>query len=77
MFTGVQILEPRVFDYMDGGDSRKFSTTRETYPRMLTPALSSTAIALTASGKISVPEERIADAERQLGCGQTRLHFLR
>jgi NDP-sugar pyrophosphorylase family protein len=33
MFTGVQILEPRVFDYMEG--SRPFSITETTYPRML------------------------------------------
>src|SRR5262245_32962693 len=34
MFTGVQILEPEIFDFMDG-TAKKFSTTRQTYPRML------------------------------------------
>ena len=38
MFTGVQILDPRVFDHMDGAAARKFSTTKEIYPRMLAPA---------------------------------------
>jgi NDP-sugar pyrophosphorylase family protein len=33
MFTGVQILEPRVFDYMEA--SGPFSITEATYPRML------------------------------------------
>jgi len=33
MFTGVQILEPRVFDYMDARGP--FSITETTYPRML------------------------------------------
>ena len=33
MFTGVQILEPRVFDYMV--DAGPFSITETTYPRML------------------------------------------
>jgi NDP-sugar pyrophosphorylase family protein len=33
MFTGVQILEQRAFDYMDG--SGPFSITEVTYPRML------------------------------------------
>lgn len=33
MFTGVQILEPRVFQYMD--PSGPFSITETTYPRML------------------------------------------
>ena len=32
MFTGVQILEPRVFDFMIDG---AFSITEVTYPRML------------------------------------------
>ncbi len=37
MFTGVQILEPRIFDFMErDGQLRKFSTTKETYPKMLT-----------------------------------------
>ena len=36
MFTGVQILEPRIFDHMrEHAGGRKFSTTRDTYPRML------------------------------------------
>src|SRR5262249_43382315 len=36
MFTGVQILEPRVFDYLESDRIlRKFSTTKDTYPRML------------------------------------------
>jgi NDP-sugar pyrophosphorylase family protein len=33
MYTGVQVLEPRVFAYMARG--AVFSMTRETYPRML------------------------------------------
>jgi NDP-sugar pyrophosphorylase family protein len=33
MFTGVQVLEPRVFDYMPGHGA--FSITEITYPRML------------------------------------------
>jgi NDP-sugar pyrophosphorylase family protein len=33
MFTGVQILEPRVFDHMEA--SGPFSITESTYPRML------------------------------------------
>ncbi len=33
MFTGCQILEPRIFEFMPG--VKPFSTTRETYPKML------------------------------------------
>ena len=36
MFTGVQVLEPRVFDFMDlDRGVQSFSTTKDTYPRML------------------------------------------
>jgi NDP-sugar pyrophosphorylase family protein len=36
MFTGVQVLEPTVFSYMEAANGvRKFSTTKDTYPRML------------------------------------------
>jgi NDP-sugar pyrophosphorylase family protein len=35
MFTGVQILEPRIFDYMTGESSAVFGTTKATYPKML------------------------------------------
>ena len=76
MFTGVQILEPGVFDYMDGDDSRKFSTTRETYPRMLSAGAKLYGYCFDGFWQDLGTKERIADAERQLGCGQTRLHFL-
>jgi len=33
MYTGVQVLEPAIFEYMDA--SEPFSLTRETYPRLL------------------------------------------
>jgi NDP-sugar pyrophosphorylase family protein len=36
MFTGVQVLEPEVFDYMKiDGAPQRFSTTKDIYPRML------------------------------------------
>jgi NDP-sugar pyrophosphorylase family protein len=36
MFTGVQILEPRTFEFMPNDRAvHKFSTTKHTYPRML------------------------------------------
>src|SRR4051812_6085857 len=35
MFTGVQVLEPWVFEYMAGEQSRRFGTTTSTYPKML------------------------------------------
>ena len=76
MFTGVQILEPRIFDYMDGGGSRKFSTTRETYPRMLGAGAKLYGYVFDGFWQDLGTKERIAEAERQLDCGQTQLHFL-
>lgn len=36
MFTGVQVLEPKVFEYMKiDGASQRFSTTKDVYPRMV------------------------------------------
>ena len=36
MFTGVHVVEPRIFRYMEGPEP--FSITRATYPRMLAAA---------------------------------------
>ncbi|MGZ8433133.1 MAG: nucleotidyltransferase family protein [Candidatus Binatia bacterium] len=76
MFTGVQILEPRIFDYMDGRGLKKFSTTRETYPRMLGAGEKLCGYCFQGFWQDLGTQERIAEAERQLGCGQARLHFL-
>ena len=52
MFTGVQVLEPRVFDYMAPADTlRKFSTTKDTYPRMLLAKRSFSVFVSAVSGR--------------------------
>jgi NDP-sugar pyrophosphorylase family protein len=77
MFTGVQILEPTVFDYMDGeGSERKFSTTRETYPRMLQAGLPLYGYCFDGFWQDLGTVERIGEAEQKLRSGQARLHFL-
>jgi len=76
MFTGVQILEPRIFDYMDGGGLKKFSTTRETYPRMLGAGERLYGYCFEGFWQDLGTTERIGEAELKLGCGQARLHFL-
>jgi NDP-sugar pyrophosphorylase family protein len=76
MFTGVQILEPRIFDYMDGGGLKKFSTTRETYPRMLGASEKLYGYCFEGFWQDLGTKERIAEAERQLRGGQARLHYL-
>lgn len=76
MFTGVQILEPRVFSYMrEHGPGQKFSTTRDTYPRMLLGG--ERLFGFTCDGfwqDLGTPE-RIRQAEENLRGGAT-LHFL-
>ena len=73
MFTGVQVLEPRVFNYMDGG---KFSTTRDTYPRMLRAGEPLFGYCFTGYWQDLGTAPRIAAAEHRLRQEQTRLHFL-
>ena len=76
MFTGVQILEPRVFDYMDGGGLKKFSTTRETYPRMLRAGERLYGYCFEGFWQDLGTRERIEEAEQKLSSGQAQLHFL-
>ena len=76
MFTGVQILEPRIFDYMDGGGLKKFSTTRETYPRMLHAGEPLYGHRFDGFWQDLGTRERIDEAEQKLRHGQARLHFL-
>jgi NDP-sugar pyrophosphorylase family protein len=76
MFTGLQILEPRVFDYMDSGEPKKFSTTRETYPRMLHAGERIFGYCFEGFWQDLGTMERITDTEKKLREGQAQLHFL-
>lgn len=76
MFTGLQILEPRVFDYMDGGGVKKFSTTRETYPRMLRAGERFYGHCFEGFWQDLGTRERIEEVEQKLSRGQAGLHFL-
>ena len=76
MFTGLQILEPRVFDYMDGGELKKFSTTRETYPRMLHAGEPIFGYCFEGFWQDLGTMERITETEQKLRHGQAQLHFL-
>ncbi len=76
MFTGVQVLEPKVFDYMDTGmTAHKFSTTRETYPRMLSDGQPLYGFCFDGFWQDLGTAERIQEAERSLAAG-TKLHYL-
>lgn len=76
MFTGVQIVEPRIFDFMDGGGMKKFSTTKETYPRMLRAGERLFGHYYTGFWQDLGTRERIAAAELSLNGSAARLHFL-
>jgi NDP-sugar pyrophosphorylase family protein len=76
MFTGVQILEPRVFAFMKGGDvPQKFGTTKHTYPRMLIEGERLYGFLFNGYWQDLGTEERIREAERSLAAGR-KLHFL-
>jgi NDP-sugar pyrophosphorylase family protein len=77
MFTGVQILEPKVFDYMDVGVApQKFSTTKQTYPRMLADRQPLYGFYFEGFWQDLGTPERIRYAEQSLAGGTVKLHYL-
>ncbi len=77
MFTGVQILEPKIFGYMEShGAGEKFSTTRHTYPQMLLAGEPLYGFCFEGFWQDLGTTERIAQAERSLAQGWARLHYL-
>jgi NDP-sugar pyrophosphorylase family protein len=77
MFTGVQILEPRVFDHMDqAAAARKFSTTRDTYPRMLVQQERLFGFRFDGFWQDLGTAGRIKEAEHSLATGRATLHYL-
>ena len=77
MFTGVQILDPKVFDHMeDRAAARKFSTTKDTYPRMLIAGERLFGFLFDGFWQDLGTPERIREAERKMQNGQAGLHFL-
>ena len=77
MFTGLQVLEPKVFDYMHAGMlAHKFSTTRQTYPRMLADGQPLYGFCFDGFWQDLGTAERIRQAEHSLTEGGVRLHYL-
>src|SRR5688500_14109015 len=77
MFTGVQVLAPKVFDYMDSETgAHKFSTTRQTYPRMLADGQLLYGFCFDGFWQDLGTAERIRQAEHSLTDGGVRLHYL-
>jgi NDP-sugar pyrophosphorylase family protein len=77
MFSGVQILEPTIFDYMDSANGiRKFSTTKDTYPRMLVESERLFGFRFEGFWQDLGTVERIREAEEKLALGKAELHYL-
>jgi NDP-sugar pyrophosphorylase family protein len=76
MFTGVQILEPRVFRLMDDQQTRKFGTTTDTYPRMLAAGEALYGFRFDGFWQDLGTPERIKDVEENFRSGRARLHYL-
>jgi NDP-sugar pyrophosphorylase family protein len=76
MFTGVQILEPRVFDYLRQETTAAFGITRTTYPRMLTDGETLYGFPFKGYWQDLGTIERIQQTEEKLVKGDVRLHYL-
>lgn len=77
MFTGVQVLDPKVFDHMENhAAARKFSTTRHIYPRMLVAGERLFGFQSDGFWQDLGTPERIREAEMKMRNGQARLHYL-
>ncbi|HET8564395.1 MAG TPA: NDP-sugar synthase [Candidatus Binatia bacterium] len=77
MFTGVQVLEPQIFDYMESSSTdRKFSTTMDTYPRMLLAGEALYGFRFDGFWQDLGTESRIQDTTDKLTRGSVKLHYL-
>lgn len=77
MFTGVQILEPKIFDFMQIDDSgKKFSTTKHVYPKMLRRGEAMYGYVFEGYWQDLGTTARIRKAEDDLIRGKVSLHFL-
>lgn len=74
MFTGLQILEPRIFDFMP--EVKPFSTTRETYPRMMQAGEALYGFIHTGPWLVIDDEAGRTRATQAITTGQVRLSYL-
>ena len=74
MFTGCQILEPRVFDFMSAG--KRFSTTRGTYPKMLKAGEPLYGFVHTGPWMVVDDAEGMTRATQAISSGQLALSYL-
>jgi mannose-1-phosphate guanylyltransferase / phosphomannomutase len=73
MFTGVQILEPAVFNFMK--ESGPFSLTRTTYPQLLMNEEPLYGFSFNGTWEDLGTIETIRKAEEKLAFGEVKLHY--
>jgi mannose-1-phosphate guanylyltransferase len=79
MFTGVQVLEPKIFDYMEPGSAEvppRFGITRTTYPRMVTRGEELYGFPFKGFWQDLGTADRLKEAEEKLANGKIKLHYL-
>lgn len=74
MFTGVHVVEPDIFRYMDG--AAPFSITRATYPAMLKGGERLCGFRFDGEWQDLGTPERLRATERRLRAGEWKPHFL-
>ncbi len=74
MFTGVHVVEPDIFRYMDG--AKPFSITRATYPAMLKGHERLCGFRFDGEWQDLGTRERLSATERRLRDGGWKPHFL-
>jgi NDP-sugar pyrophosphorylase family protein len=75
MFTGLQVLEPRVFDFMP--EIKPFSTTRDIYPQMLRAGEPLYGFIHTGPWMVIDDTKGMTRATQAIVSGQVRLSYLR
>jgi len=75
MFTGCQLLEPRIFAFMP--TEKPFSTTRETYPQMLRAGEPLYGFVHHGPWMVVDDADGMARATQALISGRVRLSYLR
>ena len=75
MFTGCQVLEPRIFDAMPAG--RAFSTTHELYPQLIRTGEPLYSVLHSGPWLVVDDTQGIARATKAVVSGQLRLSYLR
>ncbi len=75
MFTGCQVLEPRIFEYMPEG--RAFSTTHELYPQLIHRGETLQSFVHSGPWMVVDDSDGIKRATKAIVSGRLRLSYLR